>query len=546
MEYTNEALQAKSKTELIEIATALLKEKYPERILNTNDFDIRVWNNNYGSIKVIFIRAIRYATNETDATNYNISIDLISKEITPFNDPDLPFYTPSKEANKTIAALKEKGLLPKNNQPDVEYTFTENAAYHLISCFDNLYEIDKNAITNQKHPYISKTLVNKKTGDRLYFKGRNPFYYLSQMTTKHYYQENLYAVLKAKNTSNHDEIIKMATSILKEKQPDLKLDPNDYDIMILGNYKDLIVKYRRFVRFNKGNEETVFDLAVNIIIKEISPFNTSEIAFYKTTSSDKKTIKTLQNVLPLEHSANIEHTVSENNNYFFVTSIYESATKNYFISKNTNEIVWTNDAFTLQVNNREDLSLQENYKRMNGLFEAQSENNKPLENMTLAILNENQFSPNIKLDDYNIGYKTNKNEVEATLTRLVKFIPLRHKNTAKLDYDLKINLVKKTVAKNPAHFYSPTEEDNKTTKLIESKLADFLEGADKIDYPIEIIEDHDFFDITHSGSFNLGEYTNKKYRMDKKTKRIKEVISPINPIFPSPAMKPSPFKEIKD
>ncbi|WP_038529383.1 hypothetical protein [Formosa agariphila] len=546
MEYSNEALQAKSKTELIGIATALLKEKHPEYILNTNDFNIRVWNTNYGSIKVIFTRAVRYVNSNTAVTNYDISIDLVSKEILPLDDPDLPFYTPSKEADKTIAALKAKGLLPKSNQPDVEYTITENTAYHLISCFDNLYEINKNSIKNQIHPYLSKTLVSKKTGDTLYFKGHNPFYYLSQITFKHYYQEHLFAVLTVKKSADNDAIINMAVSILKEKQPELNLNPNDYDIMILGNYKDLIVKYRRFIRFNTSDKETVFDLAVNIITKEISPFNTPEIAFYTPTSSNNKAIKTLQKLLPLEQSEHIEHTVSENDNYFFVTSIYESVTKHYFISKKNNEIVWTNDAFTLQFNNREDLSLQDHYKRMHGLFNVTSENNKPLEVMTLAVLNEKQFSPNIKLDDYSIGYKINKDEVEVTLTRLVTFVPLRHKNTPNLDYNLKVNLVEKTVAENPKHFYYPTDADLVTTKLIETKLADFLEGADKIYYPIEIIEEPDFFNIKHSGRFKLGAYTNITYRMDKKTKRIVAVIPTINPIYPNPAMQPSPYKEIKD
>ncbi|MDW7692643.1 hypothetical protein R9C00_12090 [Flammeovirgaceae bacterium SG7u.111] len=106
--------------------------------------------------------------------------------------------------------------------------------------------------------------------------------------------------------------------------------------------------------------------------------------------------------------------------------------------------------------------------------------------------------------------------MEVKLTRLVKFIPFRHKNISNLDYNLKINLVEKTVAQKLEQFYFPTKEDTITSELIERKLADYLEG------------------------------TEKQYRMNKKTNIIELVLSPRNPIYPSLAMEPIPFKEIKD
>jgi len=546
MDQTNDILKTKNRNELIQLAKDLLQEKRPDISLHPTDFDIRVWNNRYGSIEVVFRRIIRYVTYPTNAFNYDITVDLKKQEIR-FDAEEKPFYTPSKKAIQTIEDLKAKGFLPKTNVPDIEYTITENAAYYLISCFDNLYQIDKSTITNKEHPYLSKTLINKKTGERLFFKGNNPFYFLSQITFKHYYEDHLYAILKEEHLSDTNAaIIKIATAILKEKHPEITLDPKAFEIVILGNYKDLIVKYRRYIRFNNTNKDIAFDLAVNIITKEVAPFTTPEIPFYEGTLSDLKAINTIEHITPFDYHSNIEYTVSENDAYFFVTNISENSTKKYFINKNTNTVIWNSQSYTLQMNNREDLSLQEHYKRMTYLFDVKSENNTPLINMASTILKEKQFIPNIKLDDYHITSKASKNEVNVTLTRVIKFIPLRHKNRAPLDYNLKVNLVEKTVDQKPDNFYFPTPEDTNMTKLVETQLANHLGTTEDIDYPIEIIENDAFFSIKLSGSFNLKTLTKKQYRMDKKTKLIKEIISPVNPIYPSPASRPFPRKEIKE
>ncbi|MDW5289474.1 hypothetical protein [Formosa sp. PL04] len=550
MNYTPKDLKTKNKDELIQIAKDLLKEKYPEVILNPNDYEIKVWKTRHSKTEIIFKRAIRYVSNKAEAFDYDITINLDTKEIIPFDNQELPFYVASKEGEQTISALKESGLLPKNNQPDIEYTITENEEYYLISCFDNLHHIDKNVFGNTEHPFLSKTLINKQTGETLFFKGSNPFYYLHQISCKHYYEDDLYTILKAENTSDkNDEITKIATSILKEKYPDLELNPNDFEIVILGNYKDIIVKYRRFIRFNKRNEKHVFDLAVNIITKTVSPFDTSENSFYTPSSSDKKAIKNIKKSIPLELGSNMEHTVSENEDYFLVTSISAASTKKYFINKKDNAIVWTNESYTLQMNNREDLTLQEHYKRENGLYSTtKSENMEPLIEMASAILKEEQFIPKINLDDYSITSKSGKNEVEVTLTRLVTFIPLKNKRNFKTYYNLNVNLVDRMVDQKPEQFYFPPEEDAMMSKLIETKAVAYFKTIDESDetyYPMEIYEAEDYFNIKIPSSHSLRGNFRKEYHMDKKTKEIEVFLSPNN-FFPSPAMPPSTPIEITD
>ncbi|MEE9364775.1 MAG: hypothetical protein V3U92_19415 [Cellulophaga sp.] len=546
MDYTKEEFQTKSKDQLIEIAIELLKEKHPEVSIDLNDFDSRAWSDKYGATKVIFRRAIRYVSNETENSYFDIKINLDTKEIMPFDDKELLFYTSSKKADKTIRELKEKGLLPNKNLPDIEYTITENAEHYLISCFDDLHEIDKNLAGNDKHPYLSKTIVNKNTGEILFFKGENPFYFLRQITSEHYYKKSLYVVLKEENIANkRNTIIEIASSILKEKQPNLKLNSNDFEIVILGNYKDIIVKYRRFIRFEKSHEKTVFDLAVNIITKEIVPFNSSKISFYIPSLADKKAINTIQNILPLELSANMEHTILENEDYFWIASLSQKAAKKYIINKKHKQIIWSEASNNFQTNNREDLTLEEHYKRMNGFYSIDSGYNTPLIAMAVDILKEKQFIPNINLADYSVAYKASKNEVEINFTRLVTYLPLRHKEKPNLNYNLDVSLINKTVAQNSAQFYFPTKEDASTTELVKTKLIASLKDFDTTYYPIEIIEEKDFFTIRTSEVSSFRKDTVKQYRMDKKTKTIEVIVSPTY-FYPSPAMEPRRLKEIKN
>jgi hypothetical protein len=549
MNYTSEELKIKSKEELILLSQNLLKEKYPEIILNLNDFDIAVWRSEFGEAKVVYRRKIRYVANETkglENINYDITINLLSNEIIPFDQGSSVFYTSSEKADKTIATLKEKGFLLKCKQADVEYTISENEEHYLISCFDNLHTVDKRKPFNQELPYISKTIVNKTTGNTLSFKGNNPFYFLNQISCNHYYNENLYAILNNENTSkNKTKIEEVATGILKDKYPNLKLNGDDFEMVILANYKDLIVKYRRFIRFNKWNKKTVYDLSVNIITKEVFPLDTADNLFYEPSSSDKKAIKTVQNNLTLERNSYAEHTISENEDYFWIASLNKDSMKKYIIDRKSNKLVWTNESYSLQMNNREDLSLQEHYKRMNQFFIINSDNMKPLTNMALDILKEKRFIPNINLDEYTIQAEASKNEVKIKFMSLVKYTPLRHKGKAKIEHDLNLNLMTQSLAQNPEQFYVSTKEDAMVIELIKSKLLACKKDFEGSFYPIEIIEEKDFFTIYTSDSNDLrGNAYTTFYRLDKETEIIEEVVRP-SYFYPSPAMPPIDFNEVE-
>jgi len=545
-----EKLDTKSKAELIKMAQDILEQKYPEIHLDFNEFDCRVWNGSYNITKVIFRRAIRYISNSSEnIIHYDITVNLNTNEITPLDNENEKgmLYLISKKEEKIITNLKKKNILPKEIESDIEYSIAENEDYYLISCFNNPLNVDEK-YTNyeEQYPFLQKSLLCKKTGQSILFKGRNDFYYSSQLSFEHYYKDNLYIVLDEENktSGDRDEIVKIAYSILKSKQPNLKINPKDFEIIILGNYKDIIVKYRRYIRLKNSNEKRVFDLAVNIITKEIFPFDSSDASFYIPSESDNSIINEIQHKLLLPLNPKMEHTIVENEDSFWITSISEKSIKKYFIDKSTNEVICFNESNTLPINNREDLSLQEHYKRMNGFFTIETENNKPLINIALAILKEKQFIPTINPDDYSIKLTASKDEVNIKFERLIKFIPLRNAGESNYQYDLEVNLISKTVNPNLSRFYFPTEEDFNTIKLVKTKFINHLKNAEEIKYPIEIVEKTDYFIISASNSYNFEDSSVKQYRIDKKTTAIEVITSPSH-FFPSPAPTPIPFNEIK-
>ncbi|WMJ71712.1 hypothetical protein RCC89_00790 [Cytophagaceae bacterium ABcell3] len=540
-----ENLDTRSREELIVMAQDILEEKYPEIAIDYSDFYISVWKDTYGVTKGFFRRGVRYISNPIKSTTYDITVNLHTKEINPLDDSETGLWLASTEEEEVIAELKEKNFLPEEIQADIEYSIAENEEYYLISCFNDVPHIDKGFLNNEEEkPYLEKTLISKKSGKTLRFKGTNPFYYLTQRTFKHYYNKDLYIILNEEGEmSGHvGELVKIASSILAVKQPHLKIDPKDFDIVILGNYKDIIVKYRRNVRFKNRNEKRVYDLAVNIITKEIFPFDSSDVAFYTPTKADFDLIHSVQDIIPLPLGPKMEHTVSENDDYFFIVSISEESVKRYFIDKKTHEVIFDYESYNLPVNNREDISLKEQYARMNGFFPIKPEYSKPLTDMALGILKE--VISGINVDDYIIKSESSKDEVKVKFKRLVKFVPLRHSEKDGYQYDFVVNLVTQTIGQNLSKLYFPTKEDAETIKFLKAKLLEYIKDPEEIAYPIEIVEKTECFIITTSDAHNIKEGTISHYRLDKKSATMETVTSPSD-FFPTPAPYPGTFIEVK-
>lgn len=152
--------------------------------------------------------------------------------------------------------------------------------------------------------------------------------------SKKYTMENLKSKKKA-------ELLEIVLEILKEKQPSIVIDSDDFESSAWQNSKEIIVKFRRYIRFIPfgANPEKRFsyDININLITKEISPFDDLlKSEFYIETKKDKKAIAFIKKNFG-DFSANFENTIYEGEEDYFIDIKNHYSYGKYVLNKKTAE-----------------------------------------------------------------------------------------------------------------------------------------------------------------------------------------------------------------
>ena len=145
--------------------------------------------------------------------------------------------------------------------------------------------------------------------------------------------------LKSKNKK---ELIEIALEILKEKQPSITIDPDDFEGTAWGNSKEIIVKFRRYIRFiplyNDPEKRFSYDITVNLNTNEISPFDdTFKSEFYIETDEDKKAIEFIKKNFDI-FSSDFENTIYEGEEEYSVSRENQYSFGKYAVNKKTGEV----------------------------------------------------------------------------------------------------------------------------------------------------------------------------------------------------------------
>jgi len=167
--YSMEHLKSKKKQELIDIALETLKEKQPSLVIDLNDFEGTAWGNSK-EILVKFRRIIRYIPLGTDPEkrfSYDITVNLNTDEISPFDDFfKSEFYIETKENKKSIEFIKKNfgGF-----SSDFENTIYEGEEDYFID-LQNQYSYGKyvlNKKTGKQKPAIQASYDSMPTPERI-------------------------------------------------------------------------------------------------------------------------------------------------------------------------------------------------------------------------------------------------------------------------------------------------------------------------------------------------------------------------------------------
>jgi hypothetical protein len=130
--------------------------------------------------------------------------------------------------------------------------------------------------------------------------------------------------------------------------------------------------------------------------------------------------------------------------------------------------------------------------------------------MAFNLLEEKQPSILINPKDYDIKVLADSEEVTVLLRRIIKYVPLRFQTENKIKYDIKVNLIRKTISPFDdtfnSIFYIPTNEDLEVIAFVQKNFGIFSPN-----FETTISEEENDYVIHLENQYSYGKYSiNKK------------------------------------
>ena len=134
-----------------------------------------------------------------------------------------------------------------------------------------------------------------------------------------------------------DSLINLALITLKEKKLTTKISPEDYEITVWANKTEVLVKFRRLIKFiplNHKIHDFEYNLTVNLITHKIFPFDDWHFMseFYIPSKEEKEKIKFVKKAYGLPHKG-FENAIYEHEDSFKISLDNKVAYGRYSIDK---------------------------------------------------------------------------------------------------------------------------------------------------------------------------------------------------------------------
>jgi len=132
-----------------------------------------------------------------------------------------------------------------------------------------------------------------------------------------------------------ETIIAYAFTIIKERMPELEINPEDYEIRVWANKTEALVKFRRLINYYPINkqESRINDFSVNILTQETDIWSVDD--FHTLTKQDLENIKFVKKHYGLPPTNEFEISIYEHEDHFSINVDNEVAFGRYFIYKIT-------------------------------------------------------------------------------------------------------------------------------------------------------------------------------------------------------------------
>ncbi len=135
-----------------------------------------------------------------------------------------------------------------------------------------------------------------------------------------------------------EAIVEMALAILSKKKPELEVLPVDYEITAWSCETDIVVKFRRLIRYSSADKHYTYDLSVEVLSTKITPFDNRSYSdnFFVPTKEQKETINFLKALVGLPYP-NMDNVVGENDEYYIANCTSKTAFSHHYINKRTRQ-----------------------------------------------------------------------------------------------------------------------------------------------------------------------------------------------------------------
>lgn len=136
-----------------------------------------------------------------------------------------------------------------------------------------------------------------------------------------------------------DSLINLALIALMEKKLPEEISPEDYEITVWANKTEVLVKFRRLIKFiplNHKEEDFEYNLVVNLLTHKVSPFDDWHHMneFYNPSKEEKEKIKFVKKAYGLPHDG-FENVIHEYEDSYKVSIDNDVAFGRYSIDKKT-------------------------------------------------------------------------------------------------------------------------------------------------------------------------------------------------------------------
>ena len=333
------------------------------------------------------------------------------------------------------------------------------------------------------------------------------------------------AFAQNKTTSNMEELklkskqelIQIAFTILKEKQPSLVVDPDDFEGTAWANSKEILVKFRRYIRFIPLNTQPFqyYDITVNLITKQILPFESGyNFTFYTPTEEDQKKLNFIKEKADFSKQSDFDITITENEDHYWVSKKSKTSFSKFFINKETgftSGLMEGSYSVPAVKPVLESIYDREEMVKLSDENEIDRITKNAVIRIAKGILQKEQPSLTLNFDDYEITVLGDSKNTVVEFRRIVRYVPLGTDPKKHFSYDVTVNLNTNKVSPFDDtfqdEFYIETDEDKKAIEFVKKNFGGLTSDFENTIY--EGAADY-YIDIKNKYSFG-------KYIVNKKT-----------------------------